>query len=160
MISTKYCGGIHIDRLRSADFAALRALNGSFGQVFDQPQIYTGQDPGDTYLRSILDRDDFIALAARHGDRIVGGLAAYILHKFEQDRREMYIYDLAVDEKYRRQKIATSLVNHLKQIAVQKKVYIIFVQADIDDRPAIKLYESLGLKEEVLHFDIEVVKNA
>ena len=33
---------------------------------------------------------------------------------------------------------------------------MIFVQADYVDPPAIRLYESLGTREEVLHFDIEV----
>jgi aminoglycoside 3-N-acetyltransferase I len=31
---------------------------------------------------------------------------------------------------------------------------VIFVQADIGDDPAIKLYESLGTREDVHHFDI------
>jgi len=29
---------------------------------------------------------------------VVGGLAAYVLEKFEQQRREIYIYDLAVSD--------------------------------------------------------------
>ena len=32
--------------------------------------------------------------------------------------------------------------------------YVIFVQADIIDEPAIALYSKLGAREEVLHFDI------
>ena len=37
-----------------------------------------------------------------NGNEAVGGLAAYELDKFEQDRREIYIYDLAVVESHRR----------------------------------------------------------
>jgi aminoglycoside 3-N-acetyltransferase I len=33
---------------------------------------------------------------------------------------------------------------------------VIFVQADHGDDPAIALYERLGVREEVLHFDIAV----
>jgi aminoglycoside 3-N-acetyltransferase I len=33
---------------------------------------------------------------------------------------------------------------------------VIFVQADYVDAPAVALYEKLGRREEVLHFDIEV----
>jgi aminoglycoside 3-N-acetyltransferase I len=35
---------------------------------------------------------------------------------------------------------------------------VIFVQADTgaEDIPAVRLYESLGTREEVLHFDIHV----
>jgi aminoglycoside 3-N-acetyltransferase I len=35
-------------------------------------------------------------------------------------------------------------------------VYVIFVQADKVDTAAIKLYESLGTREDVFNFDIEV----
>ena len=31
---------------------------------------------------------------------------------------------------------------------------MIYVQADRDDLPAIKLYSRLGVREDVLHFDI------
>ena len=48
------------------------------------------------------------------GNEVIGGLAAYELDKFEQDRREIYIYDLAVSEQYRRRRIATSLIVELK----------------------------------------------
>ena len=83
-----------------------------------------------------------------------GGLAAYVLRKFEQERSEIYIYDLAVDEQYRRQGIATELINKLREIAREIGAYVIYVQADHGDDPAIKLYESLGTREDVLHFDI------
>ena len=39
-------------------------------------------------------------------------------------------------------------------IAVERGAFVIFVQADYGDDPAIALYESLGEREEVLHFDI------
>jgi aminoglycoside 3-N-acetyltransferase I len=89
-------------------------------------------------------------------NEVVGGLAAYELEKFEQDRREIYIYDLAVNEHHRRKGVATELINNLKRIAKARKAYIIYVQADKGDDPAIKLYESLGIREDVYHFDIPV----
>ena len=33
---------------------------------------------------------------------------------------------------------------------------VIFVQADLGDDPAIELYTKLGIREDVLHFDIAV----
>nr|WP_017324751.1 GNAT family N-acetyltransferase [Synechococcus sp. PCC 7336] len=57
-----------------------------------------------------------IALAAlKHGE-VVGGLAAYELQKFEQERSEIYIYDLAVSAAHRREGIATALIQELKSI--------------------------------------------
>ena len=86
--------------------------------------------------------------------RVVGGLAAYVLKKFEQERSEIYIYDLAVLEKFRRLGIATGSISKLREIARDVGSYVIFVQADPGDDPAIKLYESLGTREDVYHFDI------
>ena len=76
--------------------------------------------------------------------------------KFEQERSEIYIYDLAVAAAYRRQGIATALILELKKIAAARGAYVIFVQADIGDAPAIALYRKLGTPENVLHFDIGV----
>ncbi|MEA5606359.1 GNAT family N-acetyltransferase [Nostoc sp. UHCC 0252] len=87
---------------------------------------------------------------------VVGGLTAYELKKFEQERSEIYIYDLAVAAAHRRQGIATALIQKLKEVAAAYGAYVIFVQADIGDDPAIKLYTKLGAREDVLHFDIAV----
>ena len=90
------------------------------------------------------------------GEEVVGGLAAYELDKFEQDRREIYIYDLAVAESHRRRGVATGVIRELTRIATTRNVYIMYVQADQEDAPAIALYESLGTKEAAFHFDITV----
>ncbi len=88
--------------------------------------------------------------------RSSGGLAAYELKKFEQPRSELYIYDLAVAAAHRRQGIATALIHALQKIAAARGAYVIFVQADAGDEPAVALYSKLGSREEVLHFDIAV----
>jgi aminoglycoside 3-N-acetyltransferase I len=90
------------------------------------------------------------------GEQVIGGLAAYELRKFEQERSEIYIYDLAVSTAHRRQGVATALIQELKNIAAGRGAYVIFVQADTgpEDEAAIALYSKLGIKENVLHFDI------
>ena len=96
-------------------------------------------------------------LVALDGDeRVVGGLIAYALEKLEQARSEMYIYDLAVAEAHRRKGIATGLIRTLAPLAKEHGAWVMFVQADRTDPPAIRLYESLGTREDVHHFDIPV----
>jgi len=126
-----------------------------FGQAFNEPDTYVGARPRGAYLRRLLRGDNFIAVAALLGDEVVGGLAAYELRKFEQERSEIYIYDLAVAAPYRRQGIATALIEQLKVIAAARGAYVIYVQADLQDLPAIALYTKLGRREDVLHFDID-----
>src|SRR5262249_41055121 len=86
--------------------------------------------------------------------QVIGGLVAYELEKFERARRELYIYDLAVAAPHRRRGIATALISKLRTLAAARGVWVIYVQADYADDPAIALYTKLGIKEEVLHFDI------
>jgi aminoglycoside 3-N-acetyltransferase I len=145
-----------LQRLRRDDLALMSALLSMFGAAFDDAASYDARRPGPAYLRSLLGSDTFIALAALDGGEVVGGLAAYVLRKFEQERSEIYLYDLAVAASHRRRGIATALIHELRAIGRALGAYVIFVQADQGDEPAIALYEKLGLREEVLHFDIAV----
>jgi len=132
----------------------MRALLGVFGEAFDDEETYCAAQPGRDYLERLLGSDGFIALVALEGDVVVGGIAAYELRKFEQERSEVYIYDLAVTEGCRRKGVATALIDELKRIASARGAWVIFVQADVGDDPAIALYSGLGSREDVLHFDI------
>lgn len=132
----------------------MRQMLGMFGSAFGDVTTYTAKQPDDAYLNRLLANRDFIAIAALNGATVVGGLAAYVLTKFEQVRSEVYIYDLAVDEGFRRQGIATALIRAVQREAKERDAYVVFVQADIEDEPAVALYTKLGVREEVLHFDI------
>lgn len=147
-----------IRRLAAGDLALMHGLLDMFGVAFGEPAIYGGRRPGEDYLRDLLGRDEFVALAAvaqgANRTDVVGGLAAYVLPKFEQPRSEIYIYDLAVAASHRRRGIATALIETLKTLAVERGAHVIFVQADLGDDPAIALYSRLGRREDVLHFDI------
>ena len=127
-----------------------------FGEAFGEVETYGAARPGDDYLARLLGSDRFIALSAIQDGSVVGGLAAYVLDKSEQERSEIYIYDLAVAEPFRRTGIATALIEALRPIAAGRGAYVIFVQADPQDAPAVALYSKLGRREDVLHFDIAV----
>lgn len=141
-------------RLQSNDLAALRKLNEIFAVAFEDPETHLAKKPSDRYLEELLAKSHFIAIAALDGETVAGGLVAYVLEKYEQERSEVYIYDIAVDEKFRRQGVARQLIMELKTVAEQVGAWVIFVQADREDTPAIKLYDSLGTSEEPFHFDI------
>ena len=144
-----------IRELTARDVALLEAMSAMFADAFDEPDTYTGKPPRRSYLARLPDDGAFIALAALREGAVIGGLVAYELRKFEQERSEIYVYDLAVAGPHRRRGIATALFATLKAIARARGAYVIFVQADRGDEPAIALYDGLGTREEVLHFDIE-----
>jgi aminoglycoside 3-N-acetyltransferase I len=142
--------------LGSADALVMYGMLRLFGEEFDEASVYQGAVPSERYLRDLLASDSFFAVAALQDDRVVGGLAGYALKKFEQKRTELYIYDLAVAQAFRRRGIATALIEALRCNAATGGAYVIFVQAEVGDDPAIALYDSLGKRESVLHFDIDV----
>lgn len=149
---------INIIHLSATDVSLLRSLNAMFGEAFDDPERYVQNPPSISYLEKLLGNSTFIALAAIDNDTVIGGIAAYDLHKFEQQVSEIYIYDLAVLAHYRRQGVATALIEKLKVIGASRGADVIFVQADkdIEDEPARALYAKLGTREDVFHFDISI----
>lgn len=147
---------LSIRQLSRDDVELMRELLACFGDAFGESQTYTGAQPRHAYLEQLLGRDYFIALAAVKGNEVVGGIAAYELKKFEQERSELYIYDIAVAVAHRRKGIATALIEELRNVAASRGAYVVFVQADATDTPAITLYTKLGVREDVLHFDIAV----
>jgi len=147
-------GTVEVRVLARGDAAPLRAMLAMFGAAFADVETYTARQPDDAYLDALLARDTFVAIAAFAGDDVVGGLAGYVLPKFEQPRSELYVYDLAVAAAHRRRGIATALIGALQRRAAERGVWVVFVQADHGDDAAIALYTKLGVREDVLHFDI------
>ncbi len=145
-------------QLAAGDLALVRALLALFGEAFGEPDTYGARPPTDGYLAALLAKPHVLALVALDGDAVVGGLVAYELEKLEQARSEIYIYDLAVTEAHRRRGVATGLIRALGRIAGERGAWVMFVQADRTDPPAIRLYESLGTREDVHHFDIPVAR--
>ena len=143
-----------IRQLTVTDVNLIKALLAVFGEAFGDPETYGGAIPNDAYLEQLLAKKHFIAVVALKDDRVIGGLAAYELEKFERARSEIYIYDLAVSKTHRRQGIAIALINELGRIGAARGAYVIFVQADYGDDAAIAFYTRLGSREDVLHFDI------
>jgi aminoglycoside 3-N-acetyltransferase I len=147
---------VEVIRLGPRNVAQVRALNAMFAAAFiEDDDDYSAAPPSDAYLGELLGKPHVIVLAALAGQEVVGGVLAYELPKLEQARSEIYIYDLAVTEGWRRRGIATTLIEHVRRLARERGAWMVFVQGDHRDAPALALYDKLGRREEVLHFDIE-----
>ena len=84
-----------IKRLGPDGVESMEAANRLFAEVFGE-EAYHGPPPSREHLIRLLSDEKFIALTAWAGDEMTGALAAYELVKFEAERSEIYIYDLAV----------------------------------------------------------------
>ncbi len=147
---------IHVRRLGPGDTEASARLNDLYADAFADDATYRSRRPSEAYLRDVLADPGVFALTAENDEGVVlGGLTAYELRKLEQERSEIYLYDLAVAEAHRRRGIATALIRELQRLAALRGAWVVFVQADYGDDAAIALYEKLGTREEVLHFDLD-----
>ncbi len=145
-----------IYRLTPGDNALFDDMLDLFATAFEDSENYSSARPSASYKRALLARNDVIALIATINQTVTGALVAYELMKFEQERSEFYIYDLAVSHAFRRRGIATALIETLKEIARENNGSVVYVQADHGDAPAIALYTKLGAREDVMHFDISL----
>lgn len=142
-----------IYRLGTGDDDHFHGMLDLFAAAFDDADGYSSARPGQAYQDALLGREDVVMLVALVDQDVAGALVAYELCKFEQERSEFYIFDLAVTEAWRRHGIATALIDHLKTIAKKKDGAVVYVQADGGDEAAIALYTKLGTRENVMHFD-------
>lgn len=146
-----------IRRLSAADTAAFQQLNELFGDVFDDASNYHFHQPSEDYLHQFLSDQNHIVLVAEDANAIVGGLVAYCLPKFEQERKEVFVYDIAVATTHQRHGVGKGLMDEIQSVAKAMGAYVVFVQADEGDA-AVAFYEALQPTENLKtrNFDFNV----
>ena len=90
---------------------------------------------------ALLDDERVTFLVAEQDERVVGFVFGYLLPRRHGTATEMFVYELEVDEPYRRQGIATRLMRALVEGCEEA-----FVLTEPDNDAANALYESLGGK--------------
>jgi len=73
-----------------------------------------------------------------HKQRIIGAMLAIIDNEF------MGILNLAIDQNYKRNGIATQLVQEAADWAISQRIKFIYLQVEKDNIPAVKLYQKIG----------------
>jgi ribosomal protein S18 acetylase RimI-like enzyme len=64
---------------------------------------------------------------------------------------EMFLYELAVDERFQRRGIGRQLTQALLDLARQRGCYGMWVLTDADNEAALRTYRSTGVEEESSH---------
>ncbi len=141
---------IKIKKLEGQDIDEFVRLIELFEEVFEMENFAM---PHRVYLREVLSKEGFIALVALAGERVVGGLTAYVLEQYYSEKPLAYIYDLAVEAARQRRGIGKQLIAAFQQYCQEQGFEEIFVQADQEDAHAIDFYRSAGaMEKEVRHF--------
>ncbi|GBF43234.1 acetyltransferase [Leptospira ellinghausenii] len=141
---------ISIKKLSANDLFEFLDLIRVFEDVFEMKQC---QMPKESYLQSLLSRDDFFVFVTLLDGKVIAGLTAYLLRQYYSERPLVYIFDLAVQTKWQRKGIGKSLIIKINEYCRKEGMEEVFVQADVADDYALDFYRSTGgLPEEVIHF--------
>lgn len=123
---------MRISRVGAGDTAVVLAA----GHVFDHPPTAQGTD-------DFLARDGHHLLLAEQESRAVGFVSGIEVAHPDKPT-EMLLYELGVDEPYRRQGIGRALVTALAELARERGCSGMWVPVKAGDEPAIATYRSAG----------------
>jgi ribosomal protein S18 acetylase RimI-like enzyme len=102
------------------------------------------EDPDLSSVRAYLADDRNILLFAFEGSNAVGFLRGTELRQLASRRRQMFLYEISVDETFRRKGVGSSLVKMLLQDCRDRGFEEVFVFTDPANQAAVALYRSTG----------------
>jgi ribosomal protein S18 acetylase RimI-like enzyme len=106
-------------------------------RLFDEP-------PDPTAVRAYLEDRRNVFLLACENELPVGFLRGTELRQLHSHRRQMFLYEIAVDEHHRRRGIGAGLVRELLRYCREREFEEVFVFTDPANAAAVGLYRSTG----------------
>ena len=136
---------LKIRRLLENESDSLKSLILLFQHVFEEANSPL---PSNSYLNKLLTNKNFLAFVAFKDDKIVGGITAYELQKYDSESSEIFVYDIAIDPEFHRLGLGKQLVSALTDYGKENGVQVIFVGAHEEDQHALDFYQATGGKGE------------
>jgi len=105
-----------------------------------------------------LSDENFHVFVAIQKGKVIGGLTGYTLPLVTRAESKMFLYDIEVQEKFRKRGVASKLVEELKKFCVEKEIMTIFLCTELENEVAQKLYKKMGGEKEIVlmyHFKLE-----
>jgi ribosomal protein S18 acetylase RimI-like enzyme len=107
------------------------------GHLFDEP-------PDPSAVRAYLEDYRNIFLLAYEGETAVGFLRGTELRQLKTERKQMFLYEIAVDATFRRRGIGRELVRFLLRDCRIRGYEEVFVFTDPANQAAVELYRTTG----------------
>lgn len=145
---------IQIKQLNVQDIKIAQQLFFLFSEVFENesPSISS-----ESHIRKLLLNPGFIVYAAIHENEIIGGLTAYELQMYHSDSAEIFIYDIAVTQKYQRRGVGKKLLESIQEYCRKNGITEMFVSANEEDQHALDFYQATGgMAEKVFNFTYNI----
>lgn len=111
-------------------------------------ESFAAKNVSSEYLQNFLSNPANYLIVAEVGNKLAGFLLAHRLERLKEESFKLFIYEIDVDENFRRRGIGTALIEYAKYIVKQEKMISAFVFTNHSNEGAIKLYKSTGAKIE------------
>jgi aminoglycoside 3-N-acetyltransferase I len=134
-----------VKKLSAKDMALAKEL---FVFLQKEEGIASPAISSDEYLKDILSREDFYVIVALNNGSVIGGLTAYELPRFKEEVKELFLYEMAVNQVYKKNGVAKEIIEFTKKIASEKGVREMFVGTSVRNTAAMRLFEKTGGREE------------
>jgi aminoglycoside 3-N-acetyltransferase I len=137
-----------VRRLSSVDVTVARRTFAVMVEAFEEEPSFLS----DAYLEQLLTRPDFWVISASIDNEVIGGLTAHTLPMTRNESAEVFLYDIAVLERFRRLGAGRMLIDSLRHAATEIGIGIVFVPVEGDDEAALEFYRSLQGTESTVRF--------
>lgn len=102
------------------------------------------QEVSTDYMRKFL-TDPANFLVTVEVDHVIAGfILAHRIDSMKQEAEAMFIYEIEVLERYRRQGVGSALINHIRAIANQRQMFEMFVFTNHSNKEAVAFYRATG----------------
>ena len=122
----------------------------------------SNENDWEAYLRSKLQNNDYVLLKADINDEVVGVCICEIKHCGDgvetKVRDILFIEYIVVNEKYRRCKIGTKLLDEIKQIAKENKISTVELNVWGFNNDAINFYNNNQMKQKRIIYEYLIDK--
>ncbi len=75
---------------------------------------------------------------------LIGFLSAHRLDSLEQEAEAMFIYEIDVEARHRRQGAGAALITHIRRIADERQMFELFVLTNHFNEGAVAFYKATG----------------
>lgn len=99
--------------------------------------------PSDEEAVAVLAREDLPIWVAEVDGELAGFAYAHVLVRIDGDT-SVFLYELDVDERFRRQGIGRALVDEARKLAQREGVLKMWVDTSYDNEPAKRTYAAAG----------------
>jgi ribosomal protein S18 acetylase RimI-like enzyme len=105
--------------------------------LFDEP-------PDPSAVRAYLADPRNVFLLATEGNEVVGFLRGTELGQLKSKQKQMFLYEIEVERRFRRRGIGSELVRTLLQYCREKEFEEVFVFVDPANESGVRLYRATG----------------